>query len=52
MPATNVKQPTAYPRPRTSHRPEDLFREPDYPDGQPYARDDDLEDDGPPNITP
>jgi hypothetical protein len=53
MPATSVKQSTAYPRPRTSHRPEDLFREPAYPDGQPYAGDDVLEDDeAPGNITP
>jgi len=47
MATTAVKQPPVYPRPRTQHRPEDLFREPVYPDG-PYDRgdeDDVLEDD-------
>lgn len=32
--------------PRPLWERHDLFREPQYPDGQPYGNDDDLEDDG------
>jgi hypothetical protein len=48
MPVTALpakpKQKLSYPRPPLSFQHGDLFREPAYQDGQPYA-DDDLEDD-------
>ncbi|MFJ8657408.1 hypothetical protein ACIRNU_34360 [Streptomyces rochei] len=40
-----------YPRPPLVRDHRELFREPTYPDGQPYAEDLD-EDDEPPTITP
>lgn len=41
MPATTIN----YPRPRLVHDHAVLFREPAYPDGQPYTDDPDDEDD-------
>lgn len=39
--------PRDWPRPPLIHDHRTLFREPAYTDGQPYADDDDLEDDEP-----
>lgn len=35
------------PCPPVTYEHGQLFREPIYPDGQPYAEDDDIEDEGP-----
>ncbi|MFJ8727725.1 hypothetical protein [Streptomyces sp. NPDC093269] len=45
--------PTSYPRPQLVHDHARLFVEPNYPDGQPYAAEDDdsEDDDSPATIT-
>ena len=52
--ATTLTPPAAtYPRPRLVHDHATLFQEPTYSDGQPYALEDDGDDDDPEaTITP
>ncbi|MYW49628.1 hypothetical protein [Streptomyces sp. SID161] len=44
MPATATRPRIDYPRPPITVLPADLFREPVYEDGEPYAAGDDEED--------
>ena len=52
MPATATPPKPAYPRPPLAFQREDLFREPTYNDGQPYALEDDEDDEPAASITP
>lgn len=43
---TPVKPKPTWPRPQLVHQHADLFREPAYENGEPYAEQDDEDDDG------
>lgn len=52
MPATITPPRDSYPRPHLVHDHARLFQEPAYADGQPYADDQDDEDEREATITP